>query len=31
MGTFFTNYLGEFTDTGLKTAGGTFYKKVLSK
>lgn len=25
------NYLGEFTDTGLKTAGGTFYKKVLSK
>ncbi|BFU65491.1 hypothetical protein [Rodentibacter abscessus] len=25
------NYLGEFTDTGLKTAGGTFYEKVLSK
>lgn len=25
------NYLGEFTDTGLKTAGGTFYKKVLNK
>ena len=25
------NYLGEFTDTGLNTAGGTFYKKVLSK
>jgi|GEM_PF-1452436 hypothetical protein len=25
------NYLGEFTEAGLKTAGGTFYEKVLSK
>ncbi|HHR6240938.1 TPA: hypothetical protein ACS71E_003580 [Providencia alcalifaciens] len=25
------HYLGEFTDSGFKAAGGTFYKKVLSK
>lgn len=25
------NYLGEFTDTGLKAAGGTFYEKEVSK
>lgn len=25
------NYLGEFSDTGLKTAGGVFYEKVLTK